>query len=244
MTAQNAYWCSTKKISCADEALPRPVILCVPTSINLAGQPYIFATLTAVSTSCGGCSLVYSYTFSYDDEQMVDPTAILTSAEISGVICEDCLTSWIEALTAISAEETNALFRQVDGLYVPENLIETEDSTTVEFAITPSAPQALTAFVKRSSNTGNILTAESDGLYVGPVYNDHGTFTATGATPVVVPSAFATASMLVVYGLNTVGGTPGAKPYETGFTNGVSFSVACAPGDTSVYNWGIITIFT
>lgn len=100
MTAQNAYWCSTTSLPCACGALPVDVILCVPTAITLSGLGFIDATLTGVVQKlppCGSCAL-YNYTFSYDDALLVDPLTLITSAEISGVICRDCMTRWAEGL--------------------------------------------------------------------------------------------------------------------------------------------------
>jgi len=67
-----------------------------------------------------------------------------------------------------------------------------------------------------------------------------GTFTANGATSVVVNTPFITDNSVVVITLKTVGGTPAASPYLFAKTNGTSFTVRAAAGDTSVYNYTIM----
>lgn len=67
-----------------------------------------------------------------------------------------------------------------------------------------------------------------------------GTFTANGATAVVVTDARVTANSVVVITLKTVGGTPDGAPYLSSVTPGTGFEVKAAAGDTSVYNYAII----
>lgn len=62
-----------------------------------------------------------------------------------------------------------------------------------------------------------------------------GTYTANGATTVDVAAPGLTASSVVLFVLNTVGGTPAAHPYI--FTKGAgTMGVRAAAGDTSVYD--------
>lgn len=68
----------------------------------------------------------------------------------------------------------------------------------------------------------------------------NGTFTANGATAVVVANTNITANSVVVYGLKTVGGTPAGAPFMSAVTAGTGFSVKAAAGDTSVYSYSII----
>jgi hypothetical protein len=68
----------------------------------------------------------------------------------------------------------------------------------------------------------------------------NGTFTANGATAVVVADTNITANSVVMFGLKTVGGTPAGAPFMSAVTPGTGFSVKAAAGDTSVYNYLII----
>ncbi len=88
--------------------------------------------------------------------------------------------------------------------------------------------------------TGNINFAAAGNRLQYKTGTTCGTFTANGATSVVVNTAAASDTMIVVMSLKTVGGTPAAAPYIFAKTNGTSFSVRAAAGDTSVYNWAII----
>ena len=67
-----------------------------------------------------------------------------------------------------------------------------------------------------------------------------GTFTANGATPVVVADTAVTANSAIVFTLKTVGGTVGAAPRCVTITAGTGFNVNCTGSDTSVYNYAII----
>ena len=73
------------------------------------------------------------------------------------------------------------------------------------------------------------------------LYGSSGTFTANGATPVVVANANVTANSLVLITLKTVGGTVGAVPAIQTITAGTGFTVAGTASDTSIYNYRIIS---
>ena len=66
-----------------------------------------------------------------------------------------------------------------------------------------------------------------------------GTFTANGATAVVVANTAVTANSVISFALKTVGGTPAGAPFLSAVTAGTGFSVKVAAGDTSVYNYTI-----
>jgi len=91
-------------------SFPAEVVLCITSSKiaptlcpdDVAEETYarrtIEATLTLSSkekSSCNQC--LYSYTFTYDDEQLLDGE-VLYAADISGVFCKDCFTKWVEDL--------------------------------------------------------------------------------------------------------------------------------------------------
>jgi hypothetical protein len=61
---------------------------------------------------------------------------------------------------------------------------------------------------------------------------------ANGATPVAVANVNTTLDSIVLFSLNTVGGTPGL-PRVSSKTPGVGFSFASDAGDTSTYNYVI-----
>jgi hypothetical protein len=63
------------------------------------------------------------------------------------------------------------------------------------------------------------------------------TFTMNGTTPVVVAAPEITKNSVVLFGLNTVGGTVGAYPSVKTVTPGTGFTVAGTAADTSVYNF-------
>jgi hypothetical protein len=65
-----------------------------------------------------------------------------------------------------------------------------------------------------------------------------GTFTCTSGGTIGVTNGNFSATSTVWFGIKTVGGTPGALAQTTP-NPGVGFSVICATGDTSTYNYGI-----
>lgn len=69
-----------------------------------------------------------------------------------------------------------------------------------------------------------------------------GTVVINGVTPVTVTNANITKSSIVLFGLNTVGGTVGAIPTVKTITEGTSFTVAGTASDTSTYNYVIINL--
>ena len=80
-----------------------------------------------------------------------------------------------------------------------------------------------------------MLTAKGDlGRFGGK------TFVATGATPVAIAFPNITLNSVVLFGLNTVGGTVGNLPTVKTITPGTGFTVAATAADTSTYNYRVI----
>lgn len=70
-------------VTCNDESTY------VPTTIE--------GTLTKVWKDSGPCGTgVYRYLIAYDENDLADPTSALTVADIDGVFCKGCLTTWVE----------------------------------------------------------------------------------------------------------------------------------------------------
>ena len=72
-----------------------------------------------------------------------------------------------------------------------------------------------------------------------------GTFVANGSTPVTISNLTLNRDQVVVFSLNTVGGTVGAHPQIQTITPQVtggdgSITVSCTAGDTSTYNYMIL----
>jgi hypothetical protein len=67
-----------------------------------------------------------------------------------------------------------------------------------------------------------------------------GTFVANGATPVTVANANVAITDVIMFSLNTVGGTVGAVPTVKTITAGTGFTVAATAADTSTYNYVLI----
>lgn len=72
------------------------------------------------------------------------------------------------------------------------------------------------------------------------IFKSEGTFTANGATNVVVSDKAFTTGTIMLCTLKTVGGTVGAIPTVKTYTSGTSFTVAGTALDTSVYSYVLI----
>lgn len=86
-------------------------------------------------------------------------------------------------------------------------------------------------------------TGQYTGSFTGtftPQASQTGTFTANGATGVVVANTAVTANSCIIFGLKTIGGTPAGAPFLSAITAGTGFTVKVVAGDTSVYNYTII----
>lgn len=67
-----------------------------------------------------------------------------------------------------------------------------------------------------------------------------GTTTANSTSTVTVADTTLTTNSMIIFGLKTVGGTPGGNPTIKTVTPGTGFTYVAASGDTSVYNYGFI----
>jgi hypothetical protein len=93
------------------------------------------------------------------------------------------------------------------------------------------------------SNTGCSITSDGANYQVNActalASSNGGTFTANGATAVVVSNTHVSANSVITMSLKTVGGTPAGAPFLSAVTPGTGFSVKAVAGDTSVYNYQI-----
>ena len=67
-----------------------------------------------------------------------------------------------------------------------------------------------------------------------------GTVTLNGTSPQTVAAPLVTANSIIVFTLQTVGGSVGAYPAVQTKTAGTGFTVIGTAGDTSTYNYWII----
>lgn len=193
MTTQTVNVCFPFRLDCC--APGAEVTLCLPTSAlvvaitcpedaehseNIGELGFIAATITGcfpVGNSCGATSQ-WTYVFSYDDVDLADPDVPLTSAQITGAFCSDCLTSWIssqvgsEVYISTDGEGISTLHSQHGCEYILPSGGEgglpllIADSNTIDLSIAGSPQQTLTANAKVSVTANNILTTDGTGLYV------------------------------------------------------------------------------
>lgn len=105
---KSVLWSTCQRLSCSNAESPS-VIICLtdtgivkpPTCLDDTPETVEPTTIEATLTkswrdnSCG-CSPGYRYLLQYDENDLVDPTTPLTTAQISSVFCQGCLTSWVE----------------------------------------------------------------------------------------------------------------------------------------------------
>jgi hypothetical protein len=114
---------------------------------------------------------------------------------------------------------------------------------------TPTTIDNGIVFAPRGSNavtidgTGNInMNKAAKGLVLKQGANGKcGTFVLNGATPVTVSNTSVAITDVIMFSLNTVGGTVGAYPVIQTITAGTGFTVAGTAGDTSTMNYSIIS---
>lgn len=102
---KSVVWISCSRLSCASAQSP-DVVLCVTdpallAPITCSPEDYTPATIDAVLTKvwkdvspCGEVS--WRYILNYDENDLADPTVALTTAQVDGVFCQGCLTTYIQ----------------------------------------------------------------------------------------------------------------------------------------------------
>ena len=96
MTTNSTEYLSCSRICCGE--LPAAAILCIQPNLLADGSNYLDVTIALETAVYGGCSTTWRYVFTYDNDLLV-PGATLTSASITGVLCQNCLTNYIENFT-------------------------------------------------------------------------------------------------------------------------------------------------
>jgi len=71
------------------------VIICISPTKTESGLGFIEGKL--VSTD-GTLNNEYVYGFTYDAAQLADPSGMLISCDISGVVCKGCVTTYLDSL--------------------------------------------------------------------------------------------------------------------------------------------------
>lgn len=104
---KKVVWTNCTRLACASVTPAPDVVICVTDPTLLAEvtcedlttyQPTTLdATLTKSWKSVDACGATsWTYVLSYDEALLTDPTIALTSAQVDGVFCKGCLTTWVE----------------------------------------------------------------------------------------------------------------------------------------------------
>ena len=196
----------------------------------------------------------------------LDTTAMDTSAEISTIVTDETGTGWLvfasnptlTGLTMAGNIEMGNTPYSIDG--GTNGIYFDSDNDGVIETIFPAAGGMVTTgansqvvFVNGlaiNGDTTGLITVDGDikmstvakGLVIKQGANGKcGTFTANGATPVTVSNTSIAITDTICVSLNTVGGTVGLQPVVATITAATGFTVVCTAGDTSTYNYVIIS---
>lgn len=96
MTVKTLNYTMTELLDCVCGS---DVIICVTGIAMWSDRPYLPGTILSVvqsGTYCG--QKAYRYSISYESDWLLDPTQSLTTANITGIICKGCLTTYVESL--------------------------------------------------------------------------------------------------------------------------------------------------
>lgn len=146
---QSVVFSTCSRISCAGQSSPEVVICLDSDELLTSGRSSLDGVLTRVYKDNNCCETVaWRYVIAYDETLLVDPDTLLVAADINGIFCKGCLTTWVEDEFATSG-----------------NLLLVTDTDSVDLTINGTLPQTLSADVNISADGGNTLEIRDDGLY-------------------------------------------------------------------------------
>lgn len=110
MAIKTVEWTSFTRLSCAGCA-PSDVFICTSFDVVIPGQMISFQQF---NNGCG--QKFYRYTFTYDTADLPEGVTGITCANITGVFCQGCLTTWVEQEIAGATADVAGLQTQIDAL--------------------------------------------------------------------------------------------------------------------------------
>lgn len=133
MATKYVEYCSHFFLPCS-YASSKNIIICLQDAALVQGGlvSYISGEICQAYKTQDGCqNPVWHYTFSYSDLQLEVPETPLASSDITGVFCEDCLTSWVTQQQSTNAWLTLGNTGTVEGT----NFLGTTDFANLEFRV-------------------------------------------------------------------------------------------------------------
>jgi len=146
----------------------------------------------------------------------------------------DTAANILAGITSLLGDGSSAEWTYVNNTVWPATLAAGSGVTVSGQTIIPAKSWAR-YLISRTSSSAVVLTCIGQGYFA-----HSGTFVANGTSAVTVTDANITASSVISYGINTIGGTPAGSPYMATSTPGTGFTVKAAAGDTSTYNYTIL----
>lgn len=122
----------------------------------------------------------------------------------------------------------------------------------IDFLVSPDGTATLASALKLGNDKTATLTGDANLATAGKTVKltkgggaaTSGQFTCNGVTAVVVSTTAASANMVLAFAPSSISGTaPVGAPYVSAISAATSFSVKCSvAGETSVYNWAMLTL--
>lgn len=162
------------------------VIICIDGISTWFNRPYVIGTILSVVQSGTYCNQkTYRYSLSYDSDAFLDPSDTLTTANITGVVCKDCLTTYIESLVSEVVSggywaEVGAEIQLAAPFSADDIVVSGSDITALSFiSLTNISIPTTDATHGQIIQNGNrfIHTAGTENIFIGL---DGGNFTLTG----------------------------------------------------------------
>lgn len=98
MPTKSIVYSSTELLDCVCGS---DIIICIQDIDTFYSRPYVPGTILSVVQSGTYCGVkTYKYTLSYNSDWFIDATQSLTTANITGLVCKNCLTTYVESLVS------------------------------------------------------------------------------------------------------------------------------------------------
>lgn len=107
MATKTVEWISYQRLACAG-CTPADVIVC--TTYTPSALPAQLVSFQVVPNQCG--QKFFRYVLAYDTEDLPEGVTGITCAQITGVFCKGCLTTWVEEFVAGNVENAIAQLQQ------------------------------------------------------------------------------------------------------------------------------------
>lgn len=80
------------------------VVICISDTLTVGTLPFIDAVISSYVSAYNACGkMQYTYNFTYNEADLLDPNYSIVESDIEGVFCRGCLTTYIDTVAAASS---------------------------------------------------------------------------------------------------------------------------------------------